>query len=200
MKYVSIPAVVWFVGAGVLGFALCLLLTGGMSGVLGWVAVPQACVILVVWPCLRRNMHHILSPIALILLSAPLYAGGIRLSGTGTGEVIMTLILVCMLFFYVSFMLLFEEIREIPPGTWYMPLSSILVAGPIVVYYVCVEFLRYPMPWIMGISPVVALSDGTYLRTGCAAWACVLAVTVLAGVAANRKQKDALIRRRNEDT
>ncbi len=187
--YISIPAVIWFVGAGVLGFALCLLLTDGMSGALGWVTVSQACVILAVWPYFRRNMHHILSPIALIFLSAPVYAGGARLSGAGTGEVIMALTLLCMLFFYVSFVFRFEESRDISSGMWYMPLSSILVAGPIVVYYVLAEFLRYPMGWVLGISPVVALADGAYLRAGCAAWAGVLAVMVLADLSIMKEKK-----------
>lgn len=181
-QYLSVPAVLWFIGTGVLGLILCLFVTDGTDRALGWIVVPQACAVLAVWPHLHRNLHYTMSPVALIVLSAPLYAAGIKLGGTRGGEAAMTLVLVCMLFLYVSSLLRLEEIRGIQPGAWYIPLSTLLVAGPVVVYYILAEFLRRPLPWVMGISPVAALSGGAYLRTGCVTWAVVLAMTAAAGL------------------
>ncbi len=188
-RYLSMPAVLWFVGAGILGFILCLFATDGTDRVLGWIVVPQACAVLVVWPHLHRNLHYTMSPVALIVLSAPLYAAGIKLGGTGSGEAAMALVLMCILFLYVSFLFRLEEVRGIQPGAWYIPLSTLLVAGPVLVYYILAEFLRRPLPWIMGISPVAALSGGTQLRTGCVAWAVVLAMTAGAGLLKMRGNK-----------
>ncbi len=189
-RYLSMPAVRWFVGAGILGFILCLFATDGTDRTLGWIVVPQACAVLAVWPHLHRNLHYTVSPVALIVLSAPLYAAGIKLGGMGSGETAMTLVLMCMLFLYVSFLFRLEEVRGIQSGAWYIPLSTLLVAGPVVVYYILAEFLRRPLPWIMGISPVAALSGGMHLRTGCVAWAVVLVVTAVAGLLAVRLKEE----------
>lgn len=178
-----------FVGAGILGFVLCLLMTDGTGNVLGWITVPQACAVLVAWPHLHRDLSHTASPLVLMFLSAPLYSAGIKLGGTGGGETVMTLVLVCMLFLYVSFLFRLEKIRGIPPGSWYIPLSTLLVAGPVLVYYISAEFLRCPLPWIVGISPVAALGAGAHLRTGCAAWIGVIVVTAAAGLLYVRGEK-----------
>ncbi len=188
-RYLSMPAILWFVGAGILGFVLCLFVTEGTDRTLGWVVVTQACAVLVVWPCLHRNLHHIVSPVVLIFLSVPLYAAGVKLGGTGGGEAAMALVLMCMLFLYVSFLFRLEEVMGIQPGAWYIPLSTLLVAGPVVVYYILAEFLRRPLPWIMGISPVAALGGGAHLRTGCVAWAVVLVVTAVAGLLVVKEKK-----------
>lgn len=188
-RYLSVPAILWFIGPGIVGFALCLFVTEGTDRTLGWIVVPQACAMLAVWPHFHRNLHYVMSPLALIFLSVPLYAAGIMLGGIASGETAMTLILLCMLFLYVSFLFRLEEVRGIQPGAWYIPLSTILVAGPVLVYYILAEFLRYPMPWIMGISPVVALSGGAHLRTGCVAWVGVLIVTAVAGLLEVKEEK-----------
>ncbi len=193
--YISVPAVVLFVGAGILGFVLCLLMTDAAGNVLGWITVSQACAVLIVWPNLHRDLNHTVSPLVLIFLSAPLYAAGIKLGGTGGGETIMTLVLVCMMFLYVSFLFRLEKVRGVPPGSWYIPLSTILVAGPVLVYYVLTEFLRYQLPWIIGISPVAALGARAHLSTGCAAWVGVIVVTAAAGLLSERA-----LREKNEDT
>ena len=42
-RYLSVPAVLWFVGAGILGFVMCLFATDGTDRTLGWIVIPQAC-------------------------------------------------------------------------------------------------------------------------------------------------------------
>ncbi len=178
-EYLSIPAAVLYLAAGAAGFVLCLALTGGTDGTLGWIAVAQACVVLVFWPRLRRRLNQSGAPAVLLFLSAPLYAAGVRLGGVGAAETAMSILFLYMLFLYVSLFFRIEESRGIPTGAWYLPVSSLLVAGPIVVYYILAEFLRRPMVWIAGISPMVALRSGAHLRTGCAAWAGVLVLMII---------------------
>lgn len=181
-EYISIPAAVLYLAGGAAGFILCLVLTGGTDGTLGWIAVAQACVVFVFWPRLCRNLSQTAAPAVLLFLSVPLYVAGVRLGGAGVAETAMSLLFLYMLFLYVSLFFRLEESMGIPPGAWYLPVSTLLVAGPIVVYYILAEFLQRPMIWIAGISPMVALKGGgAHLRVGCAAWAGVLVLMIIIG-------------------
>ncbi len=186
-RYINIAGVIICLGAAIAGLVLSLALSGDPGRSLGWIGICQACVVLVAWPHMHRELHVSISPAVIIFLCLPVYAVGVRLSGAGVDEVAGSILMIYMLFLYVAFMLRLERLMEIPPAAWYLPLSFLLVVGPIVVYYVLAEFLGRSVPWVAGISPMVALFGGTYLRTGCGAWACVLAVVGTAGMLAKRK-------------
>jgi hypothetical protein len=190
---VSNTAFVLFVAAGIAGFSACLFLGPSARAALGWTAAAQACGILVMWPRLQGRFNYAAAPALLILLSAPVYVAGVMWSGSSAVQTALSVILLYMLFIYVSFMMRLEEARGVPAAAWYVPVSALLVGGPVLVHYILAEFLKRPVPWLAGISPLAALSSPRLLSAGCGAWVAVLAVTGAAAALTGRAEK------KNED-
>jgi hypothetical protein len=183
-----ILAFVLFLAAGIAGFSAYLILGPSMRGALGWIAAAQACCILVVWPAMHKRFNYATAPAVLLLLSAPLYVAGVLWGGSSSVETALSLVLLYMLFVYVSLLMTLEEARGIPPAAWYVPVSVLLVGGPVLIHYVLAEYLGRPLPWLAGISPMVALSDTRFLSTACGAWVAVLAVMGIAAVLMGRTE------------
>ena len=185
-RCLTTASAVLFLGSGMTGLVFCMGLTGGTDSTLSWILLGQACFVFVGWPGLHRGLSVTAAPLALMSLSAPMYVLGAVLGGVGPAQLGMTLILLYMIFLYAAFMLKLETMRGAPAGGWYVPVSGLLVAGPVILYYVLAEFLKRPVSWIAGISPVIALSDPAFLNMGCAAWAGVLIVLIAAGALSGR--------------